>query len=263
MRAETIVVTSGKGGVGKSTVTANLGMAMARQGAKVCLVDADLGLRNLDLLLGLERRVVYDVMDVIGNDCRLEKALVHDHREPNLFFLPASQRFDKTALTTAAMGHLLDRLSASFDIILIDCPAGIEEGFQLATCAARSAVLVVNPEVSSVRDADRVLGLLNQSGFKDIRLIINRVRPEMMKRHDQIGVEDIQELLGLPILGVLADDETVITSTNRGEPLVLDRRSKLRKHFEQMADELIQAHLQPVTQMADTGLLGRLKALFA
>ncbi|NJL90325.1 MAG: septum site-determining protein MinD [Coleofasciculaceae cyanobacterium SM2_1_6] len=220
-KARRIVVTSGKGGVGKTTITANLGMALAKQNKKVALVDADFGLRNLDLLLGLENRVVYTAVEVIAGQCRLDQALVRDKRQPGLVLLPAAQNRNKEAVSPEQMNHLLDELAKTYDYILIDCPAGIEQGFQNAIAGAKEALIVTTPEIAAVRDADRVVGLLESQSIKPIRLIVNRLRPAMVKANDMMSVEDVQEILAIPLIGVVPDDEKVIISSNRGEPLVL------------------------------------------
>jgi|GEM_PF-21470 septum site-determining protein MinD len=219
--ARRIVVTSGKGGVGKTTITANLGMALAKQNKKVALVDADFGLRNLDLLLGLENRVVYTAVEVIAGQCRLDQALVRDKRQPGLVLLPAAQNRSKEVVSPEQMNHLLDELAKTHDYILIDCPAGIEQGFQNAIAGAKEALIVTTPEIAAVRDADRVVGLLESQSIKPIRLIVNRLRPAMVKANDMMSVEDVQEILAIPLIGVVPDDEKVIISSNRGEPLVL------------------------------------------
>ncbi|MDJ1174453.1 septum site-determining protein MinD [Roseofilum capinflatum] len=216
-----IVVTSGKGGVGKTTCTANLGMALAQRGRRVVLVDADFGLRNLDLLLGLENRIVYTAVEVIAGECRLEQALVRDKRQSKLVLLPAAQNRTKDAITPDQMAKLIHRLSPSFDYVIVDCPAGIEMGFQNAIAAAQEAVIVTTPEIAAVRDADRVIGLLEANSIRKIRLIVNRIRPNMVEANDMMSVQDVQEILAIPLLGIIPDDERVIVSTNRGEPLVL------------------------------------------
>jgi septum site-determining protein MinD len=216
-----IVITSGKGGVGKTTVTANLGMALARLGRKVALVDADFGLRNLDLLLGLENRVVYTAIEVLAGECRLEQALVKDKRIEGLVLLPAAQNRTKESVTPAQMKQLVAALVKAFDYVLIDSPAGIEMGFKNAIAPAQEALVVTTPEIASVRDADRVVGLLEAQNIKRNHLIINRLRPGMVQANDMMSVEDVQEILAIPLIGVVPEDERVIVSTNRGEPLVL------------------------------------------
>ncbi|HEY9666952.1 MAG TPA: septum site-determining protein MinD [Coleofasciculaceae cyanobacterium] len=216
-----IVITSGKGGVGKTTVTANLGMAIARLGRQVALVDADFGLRNLDLLLGLENRVVYTALEVLAGQCRLEQALVKDKRQEGVVLLPAAQSRMKEAVNPAQMKKLLGVLAQKFEYILVDSPAGIETGFQNAIAAAGEALIVTTPEVAAVRDADRVVGLLEAQGIKKIQLIINRLKPAMVQADQMMSVQDVQEILAVPLIGVVPDDERVIVSSNRGEPLVL------------------------------------------
>jgi septum site-determining protein MinD len=216
-----IVITSGKGGVGKTTCTANLGMALAQRGRSVAVVDADFGLRNLDLLLGLENRIVYTAVEVIAGECRLDQALVKDKRQPNLALLPAAQNRSKDAVTPDQMKELIESLSGKYDYVLIDSPAGIEMGFKNATIAAQEALIVTTPEISAVRDADRVIGLLEANDIKKLKLVINRLRPEMVQEDMMMSVQDVQEILAIPLLGVIPDDERVIISTNRGEPLVL------------------------------------------
>lgn len=216
-----IVISSGKGGVGKTTTTANLGMALAKRGRKVVVVDADFGLRNLDLLLGLENRIVYTAVEVLAGECRLEQALVRDKRQSNLALLPAAQNRMKDAVTPDQMRKLIGALAGKFHYILVDCPAGIEHGFQNAIAAAKEAIIVTTPEIAAVRDADRVVGLLEANGVKRIRLIVNRLKPAMVEANDMMSVEDVRELLAVSLIGVVPDDERAIVSTNRGEPLVL------------------------------------------
>ena len=225
--ARVIVVTSGKGGVGKTTVTANLGSALSQLGCRFALVDADFGLRNLDLLLGLEQRIVYTALDVVAGDCSLDKALVKDKRQENLVLLPAAQNRTKEAITADQMKDLVAQLSKSYDYVLIDCPAGIEMGFRNAIAAAQEAIIVTTPEMSAVRDADRVVGLLESEDIKGIRLIVNRLRPEMIQLNQMISVEDILDLLVIPLLGIIPDDQRIIISTNKGEPLVLEEKTSL------------------------------------
>ncbi len=216
-----IVVTSGKGGVGKTTSTANLGMALAKRGRRVAVVDADFGLRNLDLLLGLENRVVYTAVEVLAGECRLDQALVRDKRQPNLVLLPAAQNRTKDSITPDQMKKLISVLATKFDYVLIDSPAGIEMGFRNAIAAATEALVVTTPEIAAVRDADRVVGLLEAHAIRRTHLIINRLKPLMVEANNMMSVQDVQEILAIPLIGVIPDDERVIVSTNRGEPLVL------------------------------------------
>ena len=222
-----IVVTSGKGGVGKTTVSANLGMTIASLGRKVILVDADFGLRNLDLILGLENRIVYTAVEVIEGECRLEQALVRDKRQPNLFLLPAAQNRTKDAVTPEQMRELINNLSNLADYVIVDSPAGIESGFQNAIAGAKEALIVSTPEVASVRDADRVVGLLEANGIKRIHLIINRIKPQMVQVNDMMSPDDILEILAIPLIGLIPDDERVIVASNRGEPLILAEKQCL------------------------------------
>ncbi|NET09936.1 MAG: septum site-determining protein MinD [Symploca sp. SIO2B6] len=222
-----IVVTSGKGGVGKTTCTANLGMALAKQGKSVAVVDSDFGLRNLDLLLGLENRIVYTVVDVVAGDCRLDQALVKDKRQPQLVLLAAAQNRTKDAVNPEQMKELVCKVAESYDYVLVDCPAGIEMGFQNAIAGANEAVIVTTPEIAAVRDADRVIGLLEANDVKKLNLIVNRLRAGMVQADQMMSVQDVQEILAIPLLGVIPDDEKVIVSTNRGEPLVLSTELSL------------------------------------
>jgi septum site-determining protein MinD len=216
-----IVITSGKGGVGKTTVTANLGMAIARLGRRVALVDADFGLRNLDLLLGLENRVVYTAIEVLSGQCRLEQALVKDKRQEGVVLLPAAQSRTKEVVSPDQMKKLVGALAEKYEYVVIDSPAGIERGFQNAIAAAQEALIVTTPEIAAVRDADRVVGLLEAQGIKRTHLIVNRLKPAMVQADQMMSVEDVQEILAIPLIGVIPDDERVIVSSNRGEPLVL------------------------------------------
>lgn len=216
-----IVITSGKGGVGKTTCTANLGMALAKRGRQVAVVDADFGLRNLDLLLGLENRIVYTAMEVLSGECRLEQAIVKDKRQPRLVLLPAAQNRMKDAIAPEQMNQLVNMLIPKYEYILIDSPAGIEGGFQNAIAPAKEAIIVTTPEIAAVRDADRVIGLLEANSVKRIHLVVNRIRPQMVKADEMMSVEDVAEILAIRLIGIVPDDEKVIVSTNRGEPLVL------------------------------------------
>lgn len=217
--SEVIVVTSGKGGVGKTTTVANIGTGLASLDKKVVLVDTDIGLRNLDVVLGLENRIVYNLVDVIEGNCRMKQALIKDKRYPNLFLLPSAQTRDKTSVSPEQMKKLCDELKKEFDFIILDCPAGIEQGFRNAIAGARKALVVTTPEVSAIRDADRIIGLLEAEELKDIHLIINRLRIDMIKKGDMMSVEDVVDILAVPLIGTLPDEETVVVATNQGEPL--------------------------------------------
>ena len=216
-----ILICSGKGGVGKTTLTANLGISLARQGLTTAVLDADFGLRNLDLLLGLENRIVYTAQEVLEEECRLDQALVKHKQEANLSLLPAGNPRMLDWLKPDDMKRIVDMLKEQFNYVLIDCPAGVEDGFKNAMAASQEAIIVTNPEVSAVRDADRVIGLLNTNEIKPVQLVLNRVRPKMMASQEMLSIEDVTDILALPLLGLVLEDEQVIVSTNRGEPLTL------------------------------------------
>lgn len=217
---EVIVITSGKGGVGKTTSVANIGTGLAQLDKKVVLVDTDIGLRNLDVVLGLENRIVYNLVDVIEGNCRLKQALIKDKRYPNLFLLPSAQTRDKTSVTSEQMKKLSDELKEEFDYVIMDCPAGIEQGFKNAIAGADSAIVVSTPEVSAVRDADRIIGLLEANEMSKINLLVNKIRPDMVRQGDMMSSEDVVEILAIDLIGVIPDDENIVISTNQGEPLV-------------------------------------------
>ena len=233
--SECIVVTSGKGGVGKTTVSANLGMALAMSGSTVVVIDADIGLRNLDVILGLENRIVYDIVQVIEGDCRLEQALIKDKKVSGLYLLPAAQTRDKNAITPFEMRELVEELLERFDYVLIDCPAGIEQGFQNAIAGANRAIVVSTPEVSAIRDADRIIGMIESFGLPEPHLIINRYRSELVERGDMLDREDVLEILAVPLLGVLPETEDIIISSNRGTPVVQNSESLIGEGFHRIA----------------------------
>lgn len=226
-----IVVTSGKGGVGKTTATANIGTGLAIRGRKVVLIDADIGLRNLDVVMGLENRIVYDLVNVVEKTCKIKQALIKDKRFENLFLLPAAQTREKDAVKPDQMRELCEELRKEYDYIIIDCPAGIEQGFKNAIAGADQAIIVTTPDVSSVRDADRIIGLLQANEIPAPRLIINRVRPQMVRKGDMMDIDDVNDILAIELLGVVPDDETIIVSTNRGEPSVMESGSKAGTAF--------------------------------
>ncbi len=222
---EVIVITSGKGGVGKTTTTANIGTGLALSGHKVVLIDTDIGLRNLDVVMGLENRIVYDLVDVVEGVCRVKQALIKDKRYEGLYLLPAAQTRDKSSVTPEQMINLINELKAEFDYIIVDCPAGIEQGFKNAIAGANRAIVITTPEVSAVRDADRIVGLLEANELRNPKLIINRVRIDMVKRGDMMSIDDIIDILAIDLIGVVPDDEKIVISTNRGEPAVNDDKS--------------------------------------
>ncbi len=218
--SEVIVITSGKGGVGKTTTTANVGTGLAQLDKKVVLIDTDIGLRNLDVVMGLENRIVYNLVDVIEGSCRMKQALIKDKRYSNLFLLPSAQTRDKTAVTPEQMRKLTDELREEFDYIILDCPAGIEQGFKNAIAGADRALVVTTPEVSAIRDADRIIGLLEANEIKQIQLFVNRLRMDMVNRGDMMSIDDVKEILAIDLIGAVPDDEQIVISTNQGEPLV-------------------------------------------
>ncbi|MGI6566315.1 MAG: septum site-determining protein MinD [Firmicutes bacterium] len=258
MAGKVLVVTSGKGGVGKTTTAANIGAGLALLGRKVCLIDADIGLRNLDVVLGLENRIVYDLTDVVEGNCRVRQALIKDKRTENLYLLPAAQTKEKDAVAPEQMKALCDELREDFDYIIVDCPAGIERGFKNAIAGADDAVIVTTPEVAAVRDADRIIGLLEAAELYEPRLIINRLRPQMVKKGDMMGIEDIIEILAIGLLGVVPDDENIIVSTNRGEPVVMDRKSKAGQAYFNIVRRIEGVDV-PFLSLEEEGFITRLK----
>ena len=260
---EVIVVTSGKGGVGKTTTTANLGAALALLEKTVALVDADIGLRNLDVVMGLENRIVYDLVDVIEGNCRLKQALIKDKRYSNLFLLPAAQTRDKDAVSPEQMQKLCASLKEEFDYVLIDCPAGIEQGFKNAISGADRALVVTTPDVSAVRDADRIIGLLEANDLRSPELILNRVRIEMVKKGDMMALEDVTEILAIEIIGVVPDDESIVISTNRGEPAVSDSNSRAGTAYKDIARRIMGEEVPFMDLDEAKGLLSVFKKIFS
>jgi septum site-determining protein MinD len=258
-----IVVTSGKGGVGKTTASANVGTGLARLGYSVVLVDTDIGLRNLDILMGLENRIVYNLIDVIEGRCKLNQAMVKDKRMPNLSLLAAAQTRDKSALDEEKMQDLIGQLRKKVDFIIIDSPAGIEQGFQNAVTAADEAIVVVNPEMSSIRDADRIIGLLEtRENVKHYKLIINRMRPAMVRSHDMMDIDDVLEILSIKLLGVVPEDPSIIVSTNRGEPIVLDEQSTAGQAYRNIARRVAGEDVPFLNLEEPQGIFERIKNLF-
>jgi septum site-determining protein MinD len=253
-----IVITSGKGGVGKTTATANLGAALALLGKSVVLVDADIGLRNLDVVMGLENRIVYHLVDVVHGKCTAQKALIKDRRIENLWLLPASQTDDKDAVTPEDMRALVHELKLTHDFVLIDCPAGIEQGFKNAIAGADEAVVVATPEVSSIRDADRVIGLLAAHDL-EARLIVNRISPHLVKRGDMLSQADVIEILSLELLGAIPLDEQIIATTNKGMPAVLEGKSLASKELMKISRKL--AGLEVAERETGRGFFARLASV--
>lgn len=242
-----IVITSGKGGVGKTTCTANIGTGLAQAGKHVVLIDADIGLRNLDLVLGLENRIVFDLVDVVEKKCRsARQALIKDKRLESLHLLPAAQSRDKDAVTPEQMRALCEELRAQFDYILIDCPAGIENGFRNAIAGADEAIIVTNPEVSAVRDADRVIGLLEVEEKCSPSLIVNRVKQEMVRKGQMLSIHDVQEILNIRLLGIVPEDEKIVRASNKGEPAVLDKQSKAGVAYREIVQRIVDPGSAPV-----------------
>ncbi len=262
---EAIVITSGKGGVGKTTTSANLGTALALQGKKVCLVDTDIGLRNLDVILGLENRIIYDLVDVIEGRCKVQQALVKDKRfDDGLFLLPAAQTTDKNAVSPEQMKTLVSELKRDYDYILIDCPAGIEQGYKNAIAGADRAIVVTTPEISAVRDADRIIGLLEQEDIEPPKLIINRIKKQLMSTGDALDVNDITTHLSIDLLGIILDDENVITSSNKGEPVVMDPANPAAIGYRNIARRILGESVPLMSMDAGKrGFFGKLKAIFA
>lgn len=258
---DVLVITSGKGGVGKTTTTANIGTALASFGKKVVLVDTDIGLRNLDVVMGLENRIVYDLVDVVQGHCRLRQALIKDKRFENLGLLPAAQTKDKTAVNVEQMKDLCAQLKEEFDYVLIDCPAGIEQGFKNAVAGAEKAVVVTTPEVSAVRDADRIIGLLEAAEIRNPQLVINRIRPKMVKKGDMMDINDMIDILAVELLGVVPEDEKIVVSTNRGEPAVLDANSWAGQAYRNIAKRIMGEDVPFISLNADDGVFSKLRRI--
>jgi septum site-determining protein MinD len=258
---EVIVITSGKGGVGKTTTTANIGTGLAAMGKKVVMVDTDIGLRNLDVVMGLENRIVYDIVDVVLGNCRLKQALIKDKRFDGLYLLPAAQTKDKNAVNIEQMQKLCAELKEEFDFVIIDCPAGIEQGFRNAIAGAERAIVVTTPEVSAVRDADRIIGLLEAAELRDPKLIVNRLRPHMVAAGDMMGIEDMIDILAIELLGVVPDDESIVISTNRGEPAVLEMTSRAGEAYRNIAKRITGEQIPLMNLEVESGILSKFKKL--
>ena len=260
---EVIVVTSGKGGVGKTTTTANLGSALALEGRKIVLVDTDIGLRNLDVVMGLENRIVYDIVDVVEEKCKLKQALIKDKRFEELFLLPAAQTRDKSAINEDQMIELTAKLKKEFDYVIIDCPAGIEQGFKNAIAGADRAIVVTTAEISAIRDADRIIGLVEASEIKNPELLINRLRPAMVRRGEMMDVDDIVDLLSIDLIGVVPDDEYIITHTNKGEPVISNKKSPSGRAYREIAKRILGEQIDITIPGKDNTLFGKFKNIFS
>lgn len=263
MAGRVIVITSGKGGVGKTTTSANIGTALAKLGNKVVLIDTDIGLRNLDLLLGLENRIVYTIVDVVEERCKLKQALVKDKKNPNLSLLAAAQTRDKTSVTSEQLKDICDQLKKKNDFILVDCPAGIEQGFQNAVAGATEAIVVTTPEMSAVRDADRIIGLLEaKEEIESYKLLLNRVRPKLIEQNDMMSVEDVVDILSTDLIGVIPEDTGIITSTNKGEPIVNDEEALAGKAYRNVAKRIMGEDVPLLDLTPKKGFLDKIKDLF-
>ena len=261
MTGKTIVITSGKGGVGKTTATANIGSALSMRGHRVVVIDADIGLRNLDVVMGLENRIVYDLVNVIEGDCKLHQAMIRDKHQTELYLIPAAQTRDKNAIDPEQLRELCGKLEEEFNYVLVDCPAGIEQGFKNAIGAAQEAIIVTTPEVSAIRDADRVIGLLEAAELHRPRLIINRINAGMVKRGDMMDQRDVVELLAVDILGLVPADDRTITAANRGVPVVHDKKAPSGAAFLRIAARLDGDDVPLVDVNSKSGLMGRVKGL--
>jgi len=264
-----ITITSGKGGVGKSTTTANIATALAKYGKKVVAVDFDIGLRNLDMILGLENRIVYDVVDVMEGNCNLAQAIIKDKRVSNLHFIPASQTKDKNILNKEKVKKLLEDLKKEFEYILVDSPAGIESGFEHSIFLADRAIIVTTPEISAVRDADRVIGIIDSKSQKAIdgeevekHIIINRIKPDLVERGDMLAIEDVLHILSLPLVGVVPDTEEIVSSTNLGEPIVHNEKSLAGEAFRRIAKRIDGEEIPLLDLKSNNGFFAKLKGLF-
>jgi septum site-determining protein MinD len=264
MAARVVTITSGKGGVGKTTATANLAVALAMQGKKVACIDADIGLRNLDVVLGLENRIVYDIVDVVEGRAKLRQAMIRDKRlKEDLYLIPAAQTRDKTAVSPSDMVRVCDELRPLVDYILIDSPAGIERGFRNAIAPADEVLIVTNPEVSSVRDADRIIGLIEAEQKGPGKLVVNRVKPEMVKRGDMLSPEDVIDILAIKLIGLVPEDELILVASNRGTPAAMNpEESRAGRAFHNIAKRLMGQDVPFMTMEEETTFVQRLmKAL--
>lgn len=261
--SDIIVVTSGKGGVGKTTVSANIGAGLAIAGKSVVMIDADIGLRNLDVVMGLENRIIYDLINVIEGHCRLKQALIRDKRYDNLYLLPAAQTRDKDSITPEQMAKLCNSIAEEgYDFIIIDCPAGIEQGFRNAIAGANRAIVVTTPEISAVRDADRIIGMLEANDLGDPKLIINRLRVDMVMRNEMMSVDDVVEILAVDLLGIIPDDEAIVISTNNGEPVVAIENSASGQAYRNIVQRILGNEVEFIKFEENHSILSRIKRMF-
>src|SRR5574344_1391306 len=264
MTGRVIVITSGKGGVGKTTTSANIGTALAKDGSSVVLIDTDIGLRNLDLLLGLETRIVYTLVAVVDDRCKLKQALVKDKKNPDLCLLAAAQTRDKTSVTQEQLKNICEELAKDFDFVLVDCPAGIEKGFQNAVAGASEAIVVTTPEMSAVRDADRIIGLLEaKEEVESYKLLLNRVRPNMIQANDMMSVDDVVDILSCSLIGIIPEDTGIITSTNKGEPIVNDEKSLAGQAYQNVAKRIMGEEIDFLNLDEPQGVVAKIKKFFA
>jgi septum site-determining protein MinD len=262
MSATVITITSGKGGVGKTTATANLGAALASRGQRVACIDADIGLRNLDVVLGLENRIVYDLVDAVEGRCRLSQAMIKDKHIPDLYLIPSAQTRDKTAVSPSDMIRLCDELRPDLDWILIDSPAGIERGFKNAIAPADKVIVITNPEVSAVRDADRIIGIVEAEEKGTPQLLINRLDPQMVKQNNMLSADDVVDLLAIHLLGIVPEDKEVIISTNQGTPIALDGKSLAGQAYQNISRRLLGEQVPLLDLDKGSGFLNRLSSVF-
>jgi septum site-determining protein MinD len=262
MSATVITITSGKGGVGKTTATANIAAGLAADGNKVVCIDADIGLRNLDLILGLENRIVYDIVDVVEGRCRLKQAMIRHKQIEGLYLIPAAQTRDKNAVSPSDMMRVCDELRPDYDFVLLDSPAGIERGFRNALAPADKLIVLTNPEVSAVRDADRIVGLIEAEEKGPAHLVLNRLNVQMMKRGEMLSPEDVLELLAIELLGIVPEDESVVMASNRGTPVVLDPKSRAGQSFRNISGRLQGKEIAFMDLEASNGLLSRISRMF-
>lgn len=259
--SKVIVITSGKGGVGKTTSTANIGTALSLSGKKTVVIDADIGLRNLDVVMGLENRIVYDLVDVVEGRCKIKQAMIKDKRFDNLYLIPAAQTRDKDAVKPEQMKNLCESLKKDFDFVIIDCPAGIENGFKNAIAGADEAIVVTTPEVSAVRDADRIIGLLEASEIHNPKLIVNRIKIDMVQRGDMMNIDDILDILAIDLLGVVPDDENIVISTNKGEPVVTSEQSTAGRAYKNISRRIQGEEVPFIDLNLNVTFLSKLKRL--